>query len=59
MKASNHSKREEALVGLTSPEARKMYEKSFRKWQKRLQPLIDRIHESQRITGDDLKIIVR
>lgn len=41
-----------------SSEARAMYEKLLAKWDKKLKLLIDANRESQRITAEDLAIIV-
>lgn len=51
--------KQKALAKLSTPIARRTYESSLRKWQRRFKALTNRVRESQRITGDDLKIVVR
>lgn len=52
-------KRSDTLAKMQTPQARRMYDRSLKKWNKKLKPLTDSIRESQRMTADDFKIIVR
>jgi hypothetical protein len=52
---SSRSTREELLQ---DPEIRGRYEASFALWKKRTQPYRDAIHRSERITEDDLSIVI-
>lgn len=42
--------------GKLPPEAEKVYRESFEQSQKAVEPLIEEIRSSRRITGDDMKL---
>lgn len=43
---------------MRDPKFRARYENALRKWRKVSQPIIDAARESERITADDLRIII-